>query len=187
MFALTLLMLLSLDAPVQGPDQSAVIEAAKGAIAGDLDKALPRLTVEEWLRGLAGAERVVAWEMNDCGEQTGGPADRGRDFPLCAEARVRLPDNRTLGLLFAVGSQRRGISDAVSFFYGYLAGPLPNQMVWLKTLAEVARHLPADRSASGKGLTHVGGVLDEKSAPSGSLSPAHAASAGTTGAPEMHR
>jgi hypothetical protein len=71
---------------------SAAIAAAKQARVADLDPALPRDTsFDTWLAFVTGRSAAeVGWEANDCGEQSGDPArDRGRDFPLCAEARVR--------------------------------------------------------------------------------------------------
>lgn len=137
-------LVLVLTVNTQAPDPSAAIEAAKRAVAGDLDRTLPRVTMDGWLRELAGPQAVVTWDVNDCGEQTGDPtADRGRDFPMCAEARVALSDKGTLSLSLAVGTQRRGLSGTVSFWSAALVGPLPNQMMWFKSLGEVARELRA--------------------------------------------
>lgn len=61
------------------------VSAAKETLARDLDSDLPALPLEEWLRGLVGETARVAWEVTDCGEQTGTSADPERDLPTCAE------------------------------------------------------------------------------------------------------
>jgi hypothetical protein len=128
----------------QATDPSPAIDAAKSAIVSDLDKTLPRVTVDGWLRELVGPQAVVTWNVTDCGEQTGDPgADRGRDFPMCAEARAALRDRRTLSLSLAVGTQRRGLTGAVNFWSAVVIGPLPDQMTWFKSFAEVAQELRA--------------------------------------------
>src|SRR5271165_3689883 len=53
-----------------------------------LDPALPPASFEKWLHAEAGADAEFHWEVNDCGEQTGTAADRGRDLPMCVEAQA---------------------------------------------------------------------------------------------------
>lgn len=144
-----ILLALLLAPTAQAPEPSPAIDVAKRAIVSDLDKTLPRVTVDGWLRELVGPQAVVTWDVNDCGEQTGDPVvDRGRDFPMCAEARVALPDKRTLSLSLAVGTQRRGLTGTVDFWSAALVGPLPNQMLWFKTIAELAQALRDDAQAA---------------------------------------
>jgi ankyrin repeat protein len=59
-----------------------------------IDADQPNQPFEEWLRQLAGIGAKFEWELNDCGEQSGGPADRERDLPLCVGATATLPDGR---------------------------------------------------------------------------------------------
>src|SRR5512143_2448191 len=64
------------------------IDKAKTVLVSMFDKNLPKVTLEYFLTSESDG-RKIEWEVNDCGEQTGNPAvDRGRDFPLCVEARV---------------------------------------------------------------------------------------------------
>lgn len=91
------------------PTEAAIIGAAKKCIVGDIEKTLPRITFEAWLRGVVGPRAVMKWEVNDCGEQTGSSADRGRDFPVCAEVQVGLTENRQLSISLAVGTVQKGL------------------------------------------------------------------------------
>jgi hypothetical protein len=109
---------------VKPTSEAAAISAAKTAIVGTIEAKMPRVTFEAWLRDLVGDKPAITWEVNDCGEQTGSPVDRGRDTPICVEARVELAVNRQLGLLLAAGSNGRGLStDPPAFYYGSLKGP----------------------------------------------------------------
>jgi hypothetical protein len=120
--------------------QAAAISKAKNAVVQDLDKTLPRVAFEAWLRGLVGAQAVMKWEVNDCGEQTGSPADRGRDIPLCAEVMVDLTGNRKLSLSLLVGSMQRGLAAGpLTFASGVVIGSDPKQMTWIKTLGEAPK------------------------------------------------
>lgn len=58
----------------------------------------------EWFGNLAGKDAKLSWELNDCGESTGGPADRERDMPGCVGARAELPDGRWVYAAISVGN-----------------------------------------------------------------------------------
>ena len=111
------------------------IAHAKAAIVKRLDATLPDKTLEIWLRDEFGSAKT-AWEVNDCGEQTGDPQrDRGRDFPMCVDASVSLDRGRVLHLVLAVGSFKTGVRrQPPTFVYGsVLEGGAPTR--WLKSLA----------------------------------------------------
>jgi hypothetical protein len=146
---------------------SAAIAAAKQARVADLDPALPRDTsFDTWLAFVTGRSAAeVGWEANDCGEQSGDPArDRGRDFPLCAEARVTFDDGRVLTIALMVGTWRLGVAGAPAFRFGVLerpAGP-PMQIDSLARLAAVIGDVPARRAGSTFGAPgHVSRVEPE--------------------------
>ena len=103
----------------------AAIDAAKKAVAHQIDHALPNVSFEAWLRSVIGRRAIrTEWKVNDCGEQTGGSVDRGRDFPICAEVIVSLRGNRELSLSLAVGMMRTGLTAGQPvFFSGYLMEP----------------------------------------------------------------
>ena len=80
------------------------IDKAKTVLVSMFDKNLPKVTLEYFLTSESDG-RKIEWEVNDCGEQTGNPAvDRGRDFPLCVEARVSARELRTVSVRVAVGT-----------------------------------------------------------------------------------
>jgi hypothetical protein len=120
--------------------QTAAINAAKHSIVQDIDKTLPRATFEAWLRGLVGPQAVMKWEVNDCGEQTGGPADRGRDFPLCVEVQAGLSRDRQLSLSLLVGSFGRGVTAGPLMLYqGNISGPKGAGMITIKKLSDLPK------------------------------------------------
>ena len=126
---LTLLLALALSiggsqAGVRARDAEA-IAAAKNTSAHRLDPSLPEKSLAQWLRDVVGPHTPIAWEVNDCGEQTGNPiADKGRDFPTCAEAQVALPGKRTLYVSFSVGTVKTGVRAAsVQFAYAVIVQP----------------------------------------------------------------
>jgi len=126
----------------QAPTDAAAIAFAKTAIVRDMDATLPRVTIEAWLRELLGAQIEMKWEVNDCGEQTGSPADRGRDFPLCAEVNIALAGNRKLGVLLMVGSKKLGLNpDRPQFRFGYVMGPGPNDLKFIDKIGELPKQI----------------------------------------------
>ena len=79
------------------------IAQVKATPASKIDPNLPVLPYEQWVRNLAGKDAKIQWELNDCGEGTGGPADRDRDMPLC----VGLP---VFALIKAVSIDRQTVA-----------------------------------------------------------------------------
>jgi hypothetical protein len=142
MSSLALVVVLTVALGQTPQTQTAVINAAKNSIVRDMDKTLPPVRFEAWLQGIVGAQAAVDWRVTDCGEQTGGPADRGRDFPMCAEVNVNLPGNRMLSLSLLVGSRERGLTvGALALYSGAIVEPEPKPITWIKTLAEVPKLL----------------------------------------------
>jgi hypothetical protein len=138
-----LVLLMACDAGQSGPrsQDAEAIDRARTASVRDIDRDLPDRPLAAWLTDLFGPSATVAWEVNDCGEQTGDPGtDRDRDFPMCAEASVSLGGGRVLVFLLDVGTFRTGVRrEAPTFRYGYLLeGDHPAPARWLKSLAEVA-------------------------------------------------
>ncbi|WPD21777.1 MAG: hypothetical protein SD837_16400 [Candidatus Electrothrix scaldis] len=84
-------------------------EYSKHIDVTELDATLPSTSLHDWLNGLAKASERVAWEFNDCGEQTGSEADRGRDFPKCLEGIIESPSHeKALSIQVYVGTWQRG-------------------------------------------------------------------------------
>lgn len=101
------------------------VAAAKSASVHRMDNALPDRPLEKWLREVVGREAGITWEVNDCGEQTGNPElDKGRDFPICVEAQVRLKQKSTLHVSVSVGTLKTGVrSGSIGFAYAVVEQP----------------------------------------------------------------
>ena len=111
-------------ADIQARDARA-IAAAKNTSVHRLDSSLPDKPLEEWLQGVVGPQSQITWEVNDCGEQTGNPeVDKGRDFPMCAEAQVTLKQKSTLYVSVSVGTFKTGVQPgSVGLAYVVIMGP----------------------------------------------------------------
>jgi len=97
-------------------DQRA-IELARQIPVSMLEAGLPNQPLVQWLAEAAGAGAKIDWEVNDCGEQTGNPdLDRGRDFPLCVEALMKLPESRSVSVMVVMGTFQKGISGVPSLW-----------------------------------------------------------------------
>lgn len=83
---------------------------------------MPRITLEYFLKSEAGRDAELTWEVNDCGEQTGNPADSGRDIPICVEADATLADGRVVSVAVAVGSARTGTQAVLRLFSVFVNG-----------------------------------------------------------------
>jgi len=100
-----------------------LIQQLKQIPVSQLDLALPPVSFEKWLRVEAGADADFHWEVNDCGEETGSPADQGRDFPMCVEAQANLKDHRTIVVSIAVGTFKKGASGKPTVSFVQLVTP----------------------------------------------------------------
>jgi len=133
------LLLGAIQAPAQLREKEA-IEHAKAAVVRTIDDTLPDKTFESWLRDMFGSAAKTAWEVNDCGEQTGDPQqDRGREFPMCVDVSVSLDGSRVLHILLAVGSFKTGVRRQPPAFHCgcVLEAGVPTR--WLKNLKEAAK------------------------------------------------
>ncbi|HEX5413643.1 MAG TPA: hypothetical protein VFZ27_17485 [Terriglobia bacterium] len=127
MLSILLALLLSISGPqadAQARDARA-IATAKNTSVHRLDASLPDKGLAKWLREVVGPHAPIAWEVNDCGEQTGNPeADKGRDLPICVEAQVTLQKKSKLSISVSVGTIKTGVQrDAVGLAYVVIVGP----------------------------------------------------------------
>lgn len=90
--------------------EAAVISKAKSTLVPRLERGLPRQPFAAWFQSLVGQKTPVSWSVNDCGEQTGTAADRGRDFPLCVEARAEPSAGFFVFVNIQYGTFKRGIT-----------------------------------------------------------------------------
>jgi hypothetical protein len=80
-------------------DQS--VTRAKAVLASSLDRTLPAIPVEPWLRQLLGADRAYVWLPESCdGTRTPGPSEYPR--PMCA-VLVAWGSAETVGIVIWVG------------------------------------------------------------------------------------
>ena len=94
-----------------------VIAETKNISAKSLDSELPDQPFAEWFQSVVGNDVKVAWESNDCGEQTGDPKTTPVEFPICGQVSAKLPGNRTVTVMVAVGSHKKGIEGAPAVFF----------------------------------------------------------------------
>jgi hypothetical protein len=136
LLAAIVVMLLQGLTPAQ---QAAAIRTAKNLIVRDVDAALPRTTFESWLRRVVGTGPSIEWEVNDCGEQTGdAQTNARRDLPVCVEANVAFSDRRQLGISFAVGTLKKGVTHPTTFWTAYLTVPGEPRAQEIHRLSDVA-------------------------------------------------
>jgi hypothetical protein len=100
-----------------------VIAKTKKLSARSLDPELPDQPFAEWLQSVVGKDVKVAWESNDCGEQTGDPNTTPAEFPICGQASAKLSGARTVTVMVAIGSNKQGITEGITggprvFFVG---------------------------------------------------------------------
>ena len=72
------------------------IAEVKTTLVSKIEAGKPAQPFEVWVQNLAGKDAKLEWGLDDCGESTGGPADRERDMPLCVSVKAQLPDGRWL-------------------------------------------------------------------------------------------
>ena len=97
--------------PVDRNVENSPKEFSKQIDVTKLDASLPSESLHDWFNDLAKESEKVEWEFNDCGEQTGTEADRGRDFPKCLEGSIvsSTTHARMLAIQVYVGTWQRGI------------------------------------------------------------------------------
>lgn len=88
--------------------EAAAIKYAKAVLVSKIEKGMPNTRFDKWFRRTVGTNMKITWEVNDCGEQTGTPADKGRDFPMCVEAIADSLDVH-ISIMLGVGTFKRGI------------------------------------------------------------------------------
>jgi hypothetical protein len=93
----------------QKVSDAAAIAYTKHYLVSRIERDLPRVPFGVWFRALVGATTPITWEVNDCGEQSGTPADRGRDFPMCVEADAKQTPAFHISVSIMVGTFGRGI------------------------------------------------------------------------------
>jgi hypothetical protein len=96
--------------------EMAAIQRAKTLLISSLDRSLPKVTLEFFLK-YEGEGAPIKWEVNDCGEQTRDTVvDHGRDSAMCIKADISLKDGRAATVLVSVGTFKRGPVDVPTVY-----------------------------------------------------------------------
>lgn len=106
--ALLLLCVIFASAQDKSSNHENLISEMKLIAVSTLDPALPSIPFEQWLRTEAGADARFAWEVNDCGEQTGSPGQNPSEIPTCVEADAWLKDGRQIVIMIATPQAAHG-------------------------------------------------------------------------------
>jgi hypothetical protein len=101
--------------------QKATIRWVKNTLASSLDKTLPKMTLESFLKD-EGKGAPIAWAVKDCGQQVQNPeiADR-TEHQTCVKADMKLKDGRLVTVSVAVRAHR-----PPAFFSASVKDPGPN-------------------------------------------------------------
>jgi len=89
------------------------IQRAKNVLVASLDRGLPKVSLEFFLKYEAGGE-PIHWEVNDCGEEDGS-APSGLDSPMCVEADFQ-KERTGVTVMVLVGTFTRGLSRAPTLY-----------------------------------------------------------------------
>lgn len=108
LLAALLLCVIFASAQNESSNDEKLISQVKRIAVSTLDPALPSIPFEQWLRTEAGAGAKVAWEVNDCGEQTGSPGQNPSEIPRCVEADASLKDRREIVIMVAMPQDAKG-------------------------------------------------------------------------------
>src|SRR5262245_12106466 len=66
---------LAVASPMDDSQEARLLASGKRALLRALDDRMGDRTFESWFRSLLGPNTPARWEVNDCGEATGSPAD----------------------------------------------------------------------------------------------------------------
>jgi hypothetical protein len=100
------------------------------------------MSFERWLEARA-LNGIVAWEANDCGEQTGDPRTTPEDIPICVEASFSNCAGARSSIALMVGMLESGTSGSPQIFWA-TTGRTDH-----RTLAAFAEDNPICRTSSG--------------------------------------
>lgn len=95
-------------------NQAETIARVKHLDVSKLDPGLKKQEFATWLGGILGPQSKIMWEINDCGEQTGGQQDVDRDIPTCVQAEATITDDWNVVVMIQIGTIKKGpLSKAV--------------------------------------------------------------------------
>jgi hypothetical protein len=89
-------------------DEDEMIARVKRLDVNKLDSRLPKEEFAKWLLGILGPRSKISWEMNDCGEQSGGRQDADRDIPACVQVEATVAADWNVVVMIQVGTVKNG-------------------------------------------------------------------------------
>jgi TonB family protein len=105
--------------------QSAQLSLEKQAVAGtqrilasELDAGLPSLPFTDWFGKVVGPGTGMIWQLSECGDRLEASPDATGDARACVEVNTILSDGRKVILMIAVGTFKKGMTGAPSFYFG---------------------------------------------------------------------
>ena len=87
----------------QTASERRAINRMKATPVSQIDSALPDKPFDAWLRTLVAPETPL-YEVNDCGERSGTPDERGKEFPTCVHVTAKASALRQADLTFIVAT-----------------------------------------------------------------------------------
>ena len=107
---------------VHAPTPDAIVGHARATPVHSIDRSIASTqNLDEWLRERARGG-ALAWEGNDCGEQTGNPATTPEDFPICAQASFVNCAGEESTIAIVVGTARGGIGRGTAAIFWAATG-----------------------------------------------------------------
>jgi hypothetical protein len=102
LLAASLLIAAGMRTVAQDQDQRRFIDQLKKTPVNEIETGLPNESFDTWFAGLVRPSHSK-YEVNDCGERNGTPAERGKEFPTCV-AVTAITGMRRVDLAFVVGT-----------------------------------------------------------------------------------
>ena len=122
--------------------QTEVINYAKKYLVSEIEPNVPPMNFADWFQATVGKEAKIEWDINDCGEQTGTSADRGRDFPMCVAANTVKAGFIYISVNIQFGTFGRGITKMKPVVRSITAGDEIGGE-WLDNLSDLPKILAA--------------------------------------------
>jgi hypothetical protein len=96
--------------------EEVTIDRVKTLLVSSLDRELPRVTLEFFLK-YEGEGAPIKWQTSNCNRPKGNPiTDRDRDPIACVEADVHLKEGRSARVVVSLGRVGRHPADAATVF-----------------------------------------------------------------------
>jgi hypothetical protein len=114
----------------------------------DLDPKLGKAEFRYWfIASVAAQGAAVSYELNDCGEQSGG--NDGRNMPLCVEVRTTTRSGAGASVSILVGNSSSGVLSGIPvvFAVGLKQG---DRYQSVESLGDLARGMPAPATSVGQ-------------------------------------